>query len=278
MSGLRGWIRSIADTVVSRFPEAAAQLACHILQIEHDTGRLPDAAVARLEILSRAAAARDGDTDPGADRQESYAQEGEDLIVARLVGDKNDGFYVDVGAHHPVRHSNTYRLYRRGWRGINIDATPGSMERFRRLRPRDINLECLVAAGAEPRPFNILSEPALNTASRPLAEQRRTENRQYRVTETVTLQPRTLAAILREHLPAGQTIDLMSVDVEGLDLEVLRSNDWQTYRPGILLVELLATALDALEDNEIVRFLRAQSYKPVAKLYNTVIFTPGGRP
>jgi len=275
MSGLRDWIRRIADSAIKRFPAPSARLACHVLQLEHETGQLPDEAATRLETLSRAVAARDGDADPGVDRQESYAQEGEDLIVARLVGDKRDGFYVDVGAHHPVGHSNTYRLYRRGWRGINIDATPGSMERFRRVRPRDINVECLVAADTASRPFNILSEPALNTASRPLAEQRRAENPQYRVTGTVTLQPRTLASILREHLPAGQTIDLMSVDVEGLDLEVLRSNDWQTYRPGILLVEVLATALDALENNEIVRFLRAQSYKPVAKLYNTVIFTAG---
>jgi|SRR5690348_11829310 len=278
MSGLRGWFRRIADGAVRRFPAAAARLACHILQVEHDARRLPDAAVARLETLASAAAADGADGNPAADRQESYAQEGEDLIIARLVGDKSDGFYVDVGAHHPVRHSNTYRLYRRGWHGINIDATPGSMERFRHLRPRDINVECLVAAGAEPQPFHVLSEPALNTASRVLAEQRRAENPQYRVTETVALRPRTLASILGEHLPAGQPIDLMSVDVEGLDLEVLRSNDWQTYRPGILLVELLATTLGELEQHEIVRFLRVQSYRPIAKLYNTVIFTPGARP
>ena len=278
MNGLRGWIRSIADAFIRRFPDASARLACHILQVEHEAGQLPEAAATRLEMLARAASAQGPDADRAADRQESYAQEGEDLIVARLVGDKTDGFYVDVGAHHPVRHSNTYRLYRRGWRGINIDATPGSMERFRRLRPRDINVECLVAATTEPRPFHVLAEPALNTASRPLAEQRRAENRHYRVTGTVTLQPRTLASILREHLPTAQAIDLMSVDVEGLDLEVLRSNDWQSYRPRILLVELLATALDEMESNEIVRFLRAQSYRPVAKLYNTVIFTVGSRP
>lgn len=77
----------------------------------------------------------------------SYSQEGEDLLLSRIFGDKKDGFYIDVGAHHPFRFSNTYLLYKRGWRGINIDAMPGSMKLFNRFRPRDINIECGVASG-----------------------------------------------------------------------------------------------------------------------------------
>src|SRR5581483_2050578 len=88
-----------------------------------------------------------------ADHQECYSQEGEDLIASRLFDGKANGFFVDVGAHHPIRHSNTYLLYRRGWRGINIDATPGSMAAFRRLRPEDINIECLVANDPSSRRF-----------------------------------------------------------------------------------------------------------------------------
>jgi hypothetical protein len=74
----------------------------------------------------------------------SYAQEGEDMVLRRIFEDQPLGFYVDVGAHHPVRFSTTYFFYRRGCRGINIDATPGSMDAFRRLRPRDINLEVAI--------------------------------------------------------------------------------------------------------------------------------------
>jgi hypothetical protein len=76
-------------------------------------------------------------------QRSSWSQEGEDLILARIFGDKPDGFYVDVGAHHPKRFSNTYYFYRRGWRGINIDAMPGSMLAFNRLRPSDINIELI---------------------------------------------------------------------------------------------------------------------------------------
>lgn len=206
------------------------------------------------------------------DQQECYSQEGEDLIVARLFDGKSDGFYVDVGAHHPIRHSNTYLLYRRGWRGINIDATPGSMAEFRRLRPRDINVECLVAGDPSPQRFYMFNEPALNTASRALADERPAENARYQVTGEFELRPRSLASLLDELLPEGQAIDLMSVDVEGLDLDVLRSNDWERYRPTLLLVEALNTGLLDLDRHEIVRFLRERNYRPIAKLYNTVVF------
>ena len=78
----------------------------------------------------------------------SYSIEGEDRIVRTLLWRKHDkGFYVDVGAHHPFRFSNTYLFYTQGWSGINIDATPGSMKAFNKYRPRDINLEVGVGRG-----------------------------------------------------------------------------------------------------------------------------------
>jgi hypothetical protein len=63
-------------------------------------------------------------------RSNCYSQEGEDLIASRLFPNQSTGFYVDIGAHHPTRFSNTYLLYTKGWRGINIDPLPGSKELF----------------------------------------------------------------------------------------------------------------------------------------------------
>ena len=74
-----------------------------------------------------------------------YSQEGEDMILQRMFGQRREGFFVDVGAHHPFRYSNTYLFYKKGWRGINIDATPGSMREFEKYRPADINLEVAVS-------------------------------------------------------------------------------------------------------------------------------------
>ena len=84
-------------------------------------------------------------------RRTSYSQEGEDLILDRLLRRKPRGYYVDVGAFHPKKFSNTHLFYRRGWSGINIDATPGSMDEFRRVRPRDTNLEIAISDVLWPR-------------------------------------------------------------------------------------------------------------------------------
>ena len=77
--------------------------------------------------------------------KESDSQEGEDLVLARFLEQGRAGFYVHVRAHHPIRYSNTYGLCRKGWRGLNSDANPGSMKAFHRVRPRDINVEAAVS-------------------------------------------------------------------------------------------------------------------------------------
>ena len=74
----------------------------------------------------------------------SYSQNGEDRILHRIFENQKSGFYVDIGAHHPFRFSNTFLFYKMGWKGINVDAMPKSMEIFKRFRPRDINLELAV--------------------------------------------------------------------------------------------------------------------------------------
>lgn len=203
----------------------------------------------------------------------SYAQEGEDLVLARMFEEtRRPGIYVDVGAHHPFRFSNTALLHAKGWRGINIDAKPGSMTAFRRFRPNDVNLEVGVDEVAALLQFNVFAEPALNTFDTELALQRRTEGWEQVGTVEVTCLP--LAELLSNHLPAlgSQAIDLLSVDVEGLDLQVLRSNDWDRFRPRIIVIELLNSNLDQVLNSESTRFLARQGYKPISKLVNSAFF------
>src|SRR5262249_46871801 len=102
----------------------------------------------------------------------SYAQEGEDMILLRLFGAKRDGFYVDVGAHHPYRFSNTCVLAMRGWRGINIDADARAIEAFRRNRSTDVNLALGVSDTPGPLTLYVFSDPALNTIDPELAGER----------------------------------------------------------------------------------------------------------
>lgn len=209
---------------------------------------------------------QDMDMDP----THCYAQNGEDLILDRFLDGAPNGFYVDVGAHHPVRFSNTYLFYRRGWRGINIDAMPGSMQKFNKVRPRDINIECGVASSAGKLMYHRFNEPALNTFD--AAEAAHKDKEPYQLIDTVEIAVERLDALLARHLPFGQQIDFLSVDVEGKDEEVLRSNDWSRYRPRFILAETLHTDMLSLGECPVVQCLRSVGYTPVGKAYNTSFF------
>jgi FkbM family methyltransferase len=203
----------------------------------------------------------------------SYAQEGEDRVLARLIGSQEKGFYVDIGAHHPQRFSNTYHFYLNGWSGINIDAMPGSMDEFKKVRPKDTNLEVAISDKKESLTYYEFNETALNGFSKELSDER-DGLEHYKVVATHQIETHTLAEILDKNLPQGQTIDFMSVDVEGLDLQVLKSNDWEKYRPRFVLAESLQTtkSIDSLKDSEIYFHMISSGYHLCAKLFNTTIF------
>jgi len=201
----------------------------------------------------------------------SFSQEGEDLILKRIFDRSKHGFYVDVGAHHPLRFSNTHIFYRMGWNGINIDAMPGSMALFQRMRPRDINLELPIAETAETLTYYAFSEPAFNGFSRELSEERIRRPGCTLVFQK-EMQTRTLAEVLEQYLPAGRAIEFLSIDVEGLDFQVLRSNDWSKYRPELVLAEARGTTLEEIFDSEIARYMKANGYTVFARTFNTVFF------
>ena len=202
----------------------------------------------------------------------SWSQEGEDQILRRIFERQQTGFYVDIGAHHPMRFSNTYLFYKRGWKGINIDAMPGSMESFRRYRPRDLNLELGIASEGQQLDYFVFNEPALNGFSKELSENRSDGSLNYKIQEVIKVRVVPLSSVLDRHLPPGQHINFMSIDVEGLDLEVLRSNDWSKFRPSIVLAEVLGSSLHEIEQSEIGQLMSSVGYELYAKCMNTVFF------
>ena len=200
-----------------------------------------------------------------------YSHEGEDLLLSRIFGDQKDGFYVDVGAHHPFRFSNTYLLYKRGWRGINIDAMPGSMKLFNRFRPRDINIECGVASGGGIMTYYSFNEPALNGFA-PELKTKYTNHSIYHLVEEIPVPVGSLESILDEYLPQDISIDFFSIDTEGLDLEVLSSNNWAKYYPRIILVEYWDSTLENVWQTDIYTFLSSKGYVLFAKTMSTLFF------
>jgi FkbM family methyltransferase len=207
--------------------------------------------------------------DPWVNR--SWSQEGEDILLDRIFGGKKNGFYVDVGAHHPMRFSNTYFFYRKGWSGINIDAMPGSMKEFEKYRRRDINLELGVAHQESILDYYVFNEPALNSFSIKTVEERNLLENNYHVIKIIKIKVKPLHEILAYHLKSRK-IDFLNVDVEGFDLNVLQSNDWSKYRPRFVLAEILGTSLYNINQDKVVQFMREQGYAVYAKQLNTVFF------
>jgi len=201
----------------------------------------------------------------------SYSQEGEDLILLRIFEKKRIGFYVDVGAHHPFRFSNTYRFYLRGWRGINIDPMPGSMRLFNKFRKRDINLELAVGENEDTLIYYMFNEPALNTFDEGLAKTTNGKNGYY-VHTKLPIKVYPLSKILDEYLPREQEIDFLNVDVEGKDFEVIKSNNWNKFRPKIVLVEILASSIEEILENPLYLFMKQNGYYFFAKTFNTCFF------
>lgn len=205
-------------------------------------------------------------------QRKSWAQEGEDLILERYFSAQRDGFYVDVGAHHPLRFSNTYKFYKRGWQGVNIDAMPNSMSEFNKRRSRDINIEVPVSSDSKVLAYYIFNEPALNGFDAELSKGRNQAQNNYYIERTEYLETRRLSEILDDHLREGQKIDFLSIDVEGFDLEVLKSNDWQKYRPEMVLVEVFGGSFSAVADSDINQFMIHRDYELYAKTVNTVFY------
>lgn len=202
----------------------------------------------------------------------SWSQEGEDLILKRIFENKQSGFYIDIGAHHPKRFSNTFLFYNLGWQGINIDAMPGSMNIFNKIRKRDINLEIGVSEQKEKSKYYIFNDLAINSFSKDLSDLRDKSPADYNIKEIKMINTMPLYEILDKYLPAGQSIDFMSVDAEGYDFQVLKSNNWMKYRPKYVLVEILEFDFNKFSKNEVNCFMSDNGYVFYAKSLNTVFF------
>lgn len=203
--------------------------------------------------------------------QSSYSQQGEDLTIMRLLENKSDGFFVDVGAFHPIKYSNTYIFYKNGWRGINIEPNPDVQKEFLKYRALDINLNIGIGNRVETLSYYKFNVPAVNSFSQEHVNKWK-QVPDFYVTEVIEIQTQRLRDVLKENLPEHQKIDFMSVDVENFDLEVLMSNDWELYRPFILLVEDDILQFESFSESPIVVYLQSKNYSLISVCNGTLFF------
>jgi FkbM family methyltransferase len=191
----------------------------------------------------------------------SFSQEGEDIILQRLLPQRK-GIYVDVGCHHPYRYSNTYLLYQKGWTGICIDPLPGTINLFKKIRPRDIVIEMGITQKPSILTYYQFNESALNTFN-PQVAAKHLESKKYKIINKTKVLTDTLSSILHQY--KFNNIDILSIDVEGMDLEVIKSLDFNIFRPKTIVIECLNINFKDINEDIIYKELIKNGYFLYAK-------------
>lgn len=165
----------------------------------------------------------------------SYAQNMEDVMLWRALQHVKKGFYVDVGAAWPDTDSVTKLFYLNDWSGINIEPNPDFYTQLCQQRFRDINIKSAISSRRQGSvELNLFPDTGLSTLNSGVAKGHVEGN--FKCVK-VKVSTSTLAEVLHANLPAGQEIHFLKIDVEGLEAEVIESNDWSVYRPWIIVVE-----------------------------------------
>jgi FkbM family methyltransferase len=189
----------------------------------------------------------------------SYSQYSEDLIIqSYFPRGKRNGRYVDVGCHHPRRGSNSYGLYKKGWSGILIDLEECKVKANQMARRRD---QVVLAAVSDKEEWlDIYSDKKYSTNT--TIKRQDDQNGKSLIGKIKT---QTLTKILEEnHFPTH--FELLSIDVEGVDFEVLKGLDLKIYQPQIICIEnwKALSGVDAILGSETHQYLIKQNYQLIA--------------
>lgn len=211
-------------------------------------------------------------------KEEAYAakvhsQDGEELFLREQFRDVRSGFYVDVGAYHPLKYSNTLWAYNLGWKGINIEPNTDNFHLFNLMRPNDININAGISNSRSKMKYYQFDEAALNTFDKDRATML-CDKYDYKLTNCVDVDVLPLQDILDQYNITH--IDYMDIDVEGKELEVLKSINYDRVQIQYLLIEQLQSDLKSVLNSEIAGFLEIYGFSPVSKFDRTVIYHNNG--
>ena len=194
--------------------------------------------------------------------KKSYSISNVDLVIDRMFANIDKGIYVDVGCNHPIKFNNTYLLYRRGWRGINIDFDSKSIKEFKKYRPKDYSVEKIVSNDEEMKDIYIYHErSAINTLSKDLVNYRKNKPK-----EIAKGRSTTLGKIIDESPFKGKKINLISIDIENHEYEVLKDFDFGKYK-----IDVIVTEWTDLTQNKLEIYNQSIEKIQKSKIYNLFI-------
>lgn len=211
--------------------------------------------------------------------KKSYSISNVDLILERIFSKIKNGVYIDIGCNHPIKYNNTYLLHKKGWKGINIDLDIESIKEFKKFRPHDTNI-CAVVSAKDGKKKNIYiyhSRSAINTVSKKLVDKRSTKPKQ--IVERVT---RSLNNIIENTSFNNKKLNLLSIDIENYEYQVLKSFNFNKYKPDVVVaeihnikqkdLEIYTQSLDFILKSNLYKLMLKNNYKLVNWIHSDFIF------
>ena len=174
--------------------------------------------------------------------------EGEDLEVIKIFKNIDNGFFVDIGCYHPLQLSNTYLLYKKNWRGINVDLSEFSIDLFNSIRSEDININSAVSS-SEGQVTYYFQKKISQLGTLKIDEAKK---RMQGDIKEKQMKSQRLTTIINNTRYNNRKIDFLNIDAEGSDFDVLNSLDFNIYRPKLICIEIHEKDTD---NSEINKFL-----------------------
>ncbi len=204
----------------------------------------------------------------------SFSQRGEDLIIDFALTSMGitKPIYLDIGAHDPIYLSNTYYFYRKGGSGVCIEPLPGLYKILAKVRSRDTCLNSGVGAQtADQANFYVMQSSALSTFSKAHAQQYQDEEAQ-RIGSIERVPLIGIGEVLTKYFPTG--LNLVSLDTEGMEVEILENFDFDNFRPEVFCVETLPYRRTTIceKPEEVSVLMRDRGYFLFADTFINSIF------
>ncbi|MDB9736038.1 FkbM family methyltransferase [Candidatus Pelagibacter ubique] len=211
-------------------------------------------------------------------RDKYYSFSGVDIVLKKIFYQQEKGFYIDVGCQNPIKNNNTYLLYKKGWEGINIDLDKDNINLFNSARPKDSNFNKAISSDIKNVELYFYHKKSpINTI-----DKKTSDFQKAKVTSIKKINTDTLDNIVLNSKYKNHTFDLLSIDVEGHELDVLKGFDLDKYSPKVIVVEYLDLNVSKLEiknlsienvlSSEIYKYLISKNYILVNSIYCDLVF------
>lgn len=205
--------------------------------------------------------------------KKSYSQCSEDLIIKYLINllKIENVSFLDIGSNHPFALNNTYVFYKMGFNGVNIDANPYLIKQFKKYRSNDVNINVGVATEKGTLPFHIFEDHTLSTFS--LIEKEKLIQQGNLFSFTQNIEVTTLNDIIKEKFNS-KFPTILSIDIEGLDEDILRNTNFENSKPTIICAETTEYSSNGFgkKKTDFINFIKNLGYVAYADTFLNTIF------